>query len=233
MLSICGGFALLLDIDGTLVDSTGAVERSWRTFASNRGLDAEAILAVCHGRRSEDTISDFLPERDWAEAVAELASLELNDMDDVVALPAVRDLLHRLPPDRWAAVTSGSRRLMTARLGAGGLPVPGVLITAENVTAGKPDPQGYLLAAEGLGFAAARCLVIEDAPAGIGAGLNAGASVLGVATSHPADELGDAHAVALDLSFCDVEIGEAGIIVRVRTGRGQRRERTGSQIPTL
>lgn len=208
--------ALLFDIDGTLVDSTGAVERSWRAFAKLWGMDAEALLAVCHGRRSEDTLADFLPPEQVPVAAEMLVGLELDNLYDVIPLPAARTLLESLPPGRWAAVTSGPRKLMTARLAEAGLPVPEVLVTAEDVEAGKPDPQGYLLAAKRLGFEAARCLVIEDAPAGVGAGLNAGASVLAVATSHPAEELGDAHAVAVDLSYCDVTVDGDAISVVVR-----------------
>ncbi len=208
--------AILFDIDGTLVDSTEAVNRSWLAFAESRGLDGDAILAVCHGRRSEDTLAEFLSPDEVPTSLQELDALEMSDLYDVTPLPASRSLLEALPPDRWAAVTSGARPLMEKRLSVSGLPVPAVLVTAEDVSDGKPDPQGYLKAASDLGFDITRCLVIEDAPAGIGAGLNAGASVLGVATSHPADELGDAHAVTLDLSYCDVVVEEDGLLVVVR-----------------
>jgi sugar-phosphatase len=134
--------AILFDIDGTLVDSTGAVVRTWRKWAAAHGLDAEDILRVCHGRRSEDTIAEFLPAEQQAAAVAEMEALELSDLDDVVALPATQQLLQALPRHRWAAVTSGSRQLMEARLAAAGLPVPEVLVSAEDVSSGKPDPRG-------------------------------------------------------------------------------------------
>lgn len=196
--------AILLDIDGTLVDSTPAVERTWRTWAVRHGLDAAEILLRCHGRRSEDTIADLLPESQRAAAVTELEQLELDDLDDVVPLPGARPLLESLPPDRWAAVTSGSRRLMRARLSAAGLPVPVTLISAEDVTAGKPDPAGYLKAAAALGCAPARCMVVEDAPAGIEAGLRARAAVLAVATTHDPAELTHADQVIADLTDCAV-----------------------------
>jgi mannitol-1-/sugar-/sorbitol-6-phosphatase len=196
--------AILFDIDGTLVDSTAAVERSWRTWAGRRGLDAEAILRICHGRRSEDTIALLLPPAQCPAGVAELEQLETTDLDDVIALPATQTLLKRLPDDRWAAVTSGSRALMRARLSAAGLPVPKVLISAEDVSAGKPDPQGYLRAAAALGYDVTRCLVVEDAPAGIEAGRAAGAQVLAVATSHDESELTSAHAVIANLEDCNV-----------------------------
>src|SRR5687768_4254102 len=112
--------AVLFDIDGTLVDSTPAVERTWRTWASRRNVNVAEILSVCHGRRTEDTVSLFVPETEQPAAVAELEQLELADLDDVIALPGTRDLLPGLPSGRWAAVTSGSQQLMRARLTAAG-----------------------------------------------------------------------------------------------------------------
>jgi len=206
--------AILFDIDGTLVDSTPVVERTWRTWAAKRGMDAEAILRVCHGRRSEDTIADLLPPSERDEAVAELAHMELTDLDDVTALPATTALLPTLPLDRWAAVTSGSQQLMRARLAAAGLPVPKVLIGAGDVRRGKPDPEGYLKAAAALGVDIRQCLVVEDAPAGLAAGRAAGARTLGVATSHDADEL-TATAVIPDLTACEIKVVKGGLVVRV------------------
>jgi sugar-phosphatase len=181
--------AILFDIDGTLVDSTPVVERTWRTWAAKRGMDAEAILRVCHGRRSEDTIADLLPPSERDEAVEELAQLELDDLDDVTALPATTTLLPELPLNRWAAVTSGGQRLMRARLAAAGLPVPKVLIGAEDVRRGKPDPEGYLKAAAALGVDIRQCLVVEDAPAGL--------------------------AAVPDLTACEIKVVEGGLVVRV------------------
>lgn len=202
--------AILFDIDGTLVDSTSAVNRSWSTWAQRRGLDPQEILVVCHGRRAADTLADFVPADQVADAEAELHALEMADLDSVVALPGAVQLLSTLPEHRWAAVTSGDRELMPARLAAAGVPVPHTMVTAEDVSVGKPDPSGYLLAAERLGVDPTRCLVVEDAPAGLKAGLAAGGRVLAVATSHTAAEVADfAHAVVPDLSACAVEIAEA------------------------
>lgn len=187
--------AVLFDIDGTLVDSTPAVNRSWSAWAGDHGLDAERVLAVCHGRRSTDTIADVLPgisEEGLAAEAADLERRESSDMDGVTALPGAADLLaavSALSPVRWAAVTSGPRALMTARLRAAGLPEPEVLVTAEDVAVGKPDPEGYRQAASALRVDPARCLVVEDAPAGLAAGRAAGGGVLAVATSHPREEL--------------------------------------------
>lgn len=209
--------AVLFDIDGTLVDSTAAVVRTWRTWAATHGIDAEEILRVCHGRRTEDTLALFLPTGQHAAAIAELERLERVDVDDVVALPGAQSLLSRLPTDRWAAVTSGSWEVMQTRLTAAGLPVPEVLVSAEAVNVGKPDPEGYLKAAAALGHDIRRCLVVEDAPAGIRAGRVAGARVLAVATSHPASELTAADAVIPDLTTCELELTSDGLIVSAAT----------------
>ena len=192
--------AVLFDIDRTLVDSTAAITRIWRVWAATHDIDPEAILLVCHGRRSQDTVAEFLGPEQRASAVAELEQLELDDHDDVIALPATRSLLPRLPGDRRAGVTSGPNRLMRARLAAAGLPVPKVLIAAEDVKRGKPDPEGYGKAAATLGYDIGRCVVVEDAPAGLRAGRSAGARVLAVATSHAAGDLAGADIVVPDLA---------------------------------
>ena len=184
--------ALLFDIDGTLVASVDTVERVWRAWAATRGLDPEPILLTCHGRRSEDTLAELLPQEEIPRALAELDALEIEHAGGEVALPGTRALLEQLAREtqpRWAAVTSGGRSIMEPRLRAAGLPVPQVFIAAEDVSRGKPDPAGYLMAARELGINPADCLVIEDAPAGIGAGLAAGGHVLAVATSHAEPEL--------------------------------------------
>ena len=205
--------AILFDIDGTLVDSTGAVERAWQAFTAAHGIDVDTLLTVSHGRRSADTIADFLPEPEREAAVAELDALELADLDDIVPLPAVAELLTSLPRRRWAAVTSGNRVLMERRLHAAGLPGPDVLVTAEDVAEGKPHPEGFLLAARRLGFAPERCLVIEDAPPGIAAGLAAGATVLAVATSHDRGSLIDATIVVGTLEEITVTVTSQGLRV--------------------
>ncbi len=208
--------AVLFDIDGTLVDSTPAVERTWAAWASRHGLDVAEILAVCHGRRSEDTIADFVPEDQQEAAVAEMEALELADLEDVVALPGAQSLLSGLPAGCWAAVTSGSQQLMRARLTAAGLPVPEVLIAAGDVTEGKPHPDGYVKAARALGADVQRCLVIEDAPVGIEAGRAAGAMTLGVATSHDPSTLHAADAVVAQLTAVTIKPLVHGLSVDLR-----------------
>jgi sugar-phosphatase len=205
--------AILFDIDGTLVDSTPVVERSWRTWAQEYDVDAEEVLRVCHGRRTEDTVAEFVAPRQLAVAVARLQALELADFDGVTALPGAQHLLDVLPRQRWAAVTSGERALMIARLTAAQLPVPETMICAEDVAAGKPSPEGYSKAAAALGFDATQCVVVEDAPAGIAAGRAAGAQVLAVTTTHTAHQVASADAIVADLSRLRVRSTNDGVVL--------------------
>jgi|HubBroStandDraft_1064217.scaffolds.fasta_scaffold03053_4 sugar-phosphatase len=190
----------LFDIDGTLVDSSAVVERVWRQVAARFGADAEAVLRNCHGRLDADVVGEFFrPE--FAGAAQDLVNtLETADIDGVVAMRGAADLLAALEAHEWAAVTSGPRRLMSARLGAAGLPVPRVFVTADDVSAGKPDPQGFLMAARALGAAPASCVVVEDSPAGVAAGKAAGALVVAVTSTHQAGALTAADIVIGDLS---------------------------------
>ncbi|MET8153278.1 HAD-IA family hydrolase [Actinoplanes sp. NPDC049668] len=170
--------AVLFDMDGTLVDSDAAVERAWRSWAAEFGADPDAVLAVAHGAPAERTVRLMLPglpEGDVAGAAARQLELQYDDLSDVVATRGALGLLAalRLP---WAVVTSADLRLARARLGAAGIEAP-VLVTVEDVRAGKPDPEGYLRAAELLGVAARHCLVVEDAEVGVAAGRAAGARV--------------------------------------------------------
>jgi sugar-phosphatase len=195
--------ALLFDVDGTLVDSAAVVERSWRRWSAEYRADPERVLEVCHGRRSEDTIAEFVGPAERPAAVALLRRLELTDLDGVVACPGAAELLAALDGRDtlpWALVTSCGTDLVAARMTAAGLPLPAVRITAERVRHGKPDPECYRLGAEALGVPAADCAVLEDAPAGVASGRAAGATVVAVTTTFPAGELGDAHAVLESLA---------------------------------
>jgi sugar-phosphatase len=205
--------AILFDIDGTLVDSTPVVERSWHTWAQEYDVDAEEVMRVCHGRRTEDTVAEFVTPQQLAVAVARVQALELADFDGVTALPGARQLIDALPRQRWAAVTSGERSLMTARLTAAQLPIPETMICAEDVAVGKPSPEGYLQAAAALGFDAGQCVVIEDAPAGIAAGLAAGAHVVAVTTTHTAHQVASADVIVADLSCLRVRSTDDGVVL--------------------
>ena len=172
--------ALLLDMDGTLVHSTGEVETVWRLWCRRHRLDPEPVLAMCHGVRSREVIRTLAPQLDLAQEVALLDDLEIHHTGQAEALAGARTLLADLPVERWALVTSASQRVARHRLRSAGLPLPTLLVGAEDVEYGKPDPDPYLLAAERLGLAAADCLVFEDAPAGISSALRAGCRVVQV-----------------------------------------------------
>jgi mannitol-1-/sugar-/sorbitol-6-phosphatase len=207
----------LFDIDGTLVDSSAVVERSWRLVAQEFGVDEDAVLSRCHGRRSVDTVAEFFPPEDRAAAQVRIDALELADRD-VVACRGAAELLARLDGQPWAAVTSGPRQLMTARLAAAGLPAPKVLVTAEDVEHGKPAPEGYLLAAQALGVAATDCVVVEDSPAGVDAGKAAGALVAAVTTTHAAAALQAADLVVAGLPEVAEALGYSVLDINVLDG---------------
>ncbi|MGH1527001.1 HAD-IA family hydrolase [Leifsonia sp. L25] len=173
----------LFDMDGTLVDSTAVVEQVWTAFCERHGIDPAAMLAFAHGRQAADTIAHFLPdlsEGERAELLRELVAEELTRTDGIVEVPGAAALVSRLVADgaSVAVVTSAPRELAITRLRAAGVPVPEVLVAAEDVERGKPDPQAYLLAAERLGVPISECVVFEDAEAGLAAGIASGARVI-------------------------------------------------------
>ncbi|MFV2176360.1 HAD-IA family hydrolase [Actinomadura sp. LOL_016] len=192
--------AVLFDVDGTLIDSTPLVEHAARLWAPEYGIDADEFLSGSHGRRTSDRVADFLPPDRVAEATARLDALEAEGTDGITALPGVLDLLANMNGLPWALVTSMDRGQLAARAAAARVPLPDVVITAEDVRHGKPDPSGYLQAAGRLGAEPSACVVIEDAPAGVAAGRAAGATVLAVTTSHPPETLGEAHRIIEDLT---------------------------------
>jgi sugar-phosphatase len=184
---------ILSDLDGVLVDSHASIMRAWRWWGALHGVEAQAIETVQHGRPSGEIIAALVPQLD---AVAESRAIDLRQADDtegVIALPGAHALFAGRDP--VAVVTSCTVPLATARLTAAGLAVPDVLITPERLSRGKPDPEGYLLAARSLGADPAECVVFEDAPAGVEAGRAAGMHVVGITTTHASDEL-DAHELA-------------------------------------
>jgi sugar-phosphatase len=183
------GKAILFDMDGTLVDSTPCVERVWRQWGNRHGIALEDILAVSHGRMTRDTVSAVAPHLDPDAEAETLHQISVADSDGILALDGALRLVGSLAPREWAVVTSAPHDLAEARLAFAGLPVPACLVGAEDVRAGKPDPEGYLKAAQLLGVAPADCTVVEDTPAGIQAARSAGMHVLAVGTTFPPEEL--------------------------------------------
>jgi sugar-phosphatase len=190
---------VLADMDGTLVDSTAVVERHWRLFASRHGLEAAPFIVAGHGRRTSDVLAELAPDLDAAAEAASIDAGEEADHDGLMAVPGAPGLLAALPIAAWAVVTSAHRSLAISRLTSVGLPVPEAMVCGDEVSRGKPDPEGYLRAAGLLGVAPAECLVLEDVPAGIAAGHAAGALVVAVATTFPVAALAAADAVVPDL----------------------------------
>lgn len=187
MLNIsCKG--VLFDLDGVLVDSTPAVARVWTWWAKQHGFDPERTVRMAHGRPSIATIRELLPNADHEAENREVERREIEDVEGVIPLPGAVELLKALPQDRWVIATSCTKPLAHVRIRAAGLPMPRFLVTSNDVTRGKPDPEPYRKAAEMIGASARECVVIEDAPAGIRAGKAAGARVLALRTTE-ADRL--------------------------------------------
>jgi sugar-phosphatase len=173
--------AVLFDCDGVLVDSELSTVAAWTRWAHDFDIEPERVMAVMQGRRSEDTIAEFLPEPMRVAAEQRIDEYEIGDAASVRAIPGALELVRAMPRGCWAVVTSGNVALATARLTAAGLSLPEVLVTADDVSRGKPDPEGYRAAAARLGFDPSLTIVCEDAPAGIAAGRAAGvAAVIGV-----------------------------------------------------
>lgn len=177
--------AFLFDMDGTLLNSIAAAERVWGIWAERHGLDVAAFLTTIHGARAIDTITrQALPGVDPEVEAQWITEAELNDVEGVVAIDGAVAFLNSLPGDQWALVTSAPRELALRRLQAAGITPPAVLVTAEDVAVGKPDPACYVLGAQRLGVPVQDCLVFEDAPVGIRAAEAAGADVMVVTSTH-------------------------------------------------
>lgn len=165
-----------------------------------RSLDFDTVWAATHGRRIVETLAEIAPQLDPIVEERALRQLMLAEGDDAFpAMDGAQDLLRELPPHCWAIVTSAKADNVRHRFRLAGLPIPQVLIDNEAVLQGKPSPEGFLAASTALGVAASRCLVVEDAPAGVRAGAGAGMRVLALATTHRPDELSEAddHAISL------------------------------------
>jgi mannitol-1-/sugar-/sorbitol-6-phosphatase len=197
--------AILFDLDGVLVDSTGSVTRQWRWWAEEHNIDPQKVLEIAHGVRSIEIIRKMAPHLDPQAEVARLEKREADDQEGVAVMPGAADLLKAIPKDRWCVVTSGTHYLATARLKLANLPTPKVLVSADDVSKGKPDPEPYLMGAKLLGMNPAQCLVIEDAPAGIRAANAGGMKAVGITSTYPASVLLEADAVVQTLAQIKVK----------------------------
>jgi len=197
-------------MDGVLIDSTPAVARVWHQWAIEHGLDPDEVVHRAHGRPSVATIRDLLPNSDIEAEDREVERREIEDLDGVVPLPGVIELLNSLPAERWTIVTSCTRPLALVRLRAAGLPTHTKLITSTDITNGKPHPEPYLKGASLLGYPAADCIVVEDAPAGIRAGKAAGARVIAFPTTMDRQELQNARADWILRNCADIRAANDG-----------------------
>jgi sugar-phosphatase len=199
--------AILFDLDGVLVDSTRSVDRQWRLWAEEMRVDPEEVMRIAHGVRTIEVVRRLTPHIDADGEVVRIEKREAEDQDGVAVMAGAADLLSTIPADRWAVVTSGTKYLASARLRVGKLPVPKVLVSADDVAQGKPHPEPYLKGAQLLGIDAAECIVVEDAPAGIRAAHAAGMKAIGLTSTYTAPHLAEADAVVNSLSQIEVRNG--------------------------
>jgi len=203
--------AILFDLDGVLVDSTQAVERVWRKWAAQHKLDPQLVLEHAHGRRTIETIRIVTPQLDADAETGNVEEMEIADKEGIIAIPGAADLLRSLPSDRFNIVTSATRALASARLRYAGLPVPERIITADDVTEGKPSPEPYLKGAAALRIAPADCVVFEDTPAGVESARAGGMRVIALTSTYSADELKAADAVLNSLVHIQAELQKDGL----------------------
>lgn len=203
----CAG--ILFDFDGVIVDSTAAVARQYSRWAREHGLDPEAILRTAHGVRTEEVVRQSAPHLDALEETLKIERREAED-PGVSVMPGALELLQAIPHSKWGIVTSGRRDLVRTRIQRLSIPAPGVLVTAEDVTQGKPAPDPYLKGAALLGVAPAHCVVIEDALAGIRAAHAAGMRVISLPSTYDASSLGEADVIVSGLSQIRVNLDGAG-----------------------
>jgi mannitol-1-/sugar-/sorbitol-6-phosphatase len=192
--------AILFDLDGVLIDSTRSVARQWKQWALDNSIDPERVLAFAHGVRSIEVIRQMAPHLDAVKETSALEKREAADLDGVEVMPGAADLLKSIPAARWCVVTSGTRHLATSRLRLGNLPIPDVLVTADEVTNGKPHPEPYLKGAQLLGVDPKECVVIEDAPAGIRSAHAGRMKAIAITSTFPTEQLREADAVIGALS---------------------------------
>ncbi len=208
------GKGILFDMDGVLISSIDSVIRAWRRWAELYEIPDAENFEIPHGVRAKDIIGTLRPDVDLKKAVQVIEDLEVEDVADLKVLPGVKALLEGLPPERWAIVTSSTQRLLLARLKAAGLPLPERIISGDMVQRGKPDPEPYRRGAELLGFRPEECVVVEDAPSGVGSGKGAGCRVLGVLGTHSAEELHEADWVVGSLEELAVKASADGLELR-------------------
>ena len=213
--------ALLFDLDGVLISSIASATRCWRRWAALHGVPDAESFNLPHGVPARNIVMMLRPDMDADAGLRIIEDMELEDVGDIEVLPGVKALLESLPEDRWAIVTSCTRRLFDGRIRAAGLPFPKHLVTADMVTRGKPDAEPYRRGAEMLGLAPEDCIVVEDAVVGVMAGKAAGCRVLAVLSSTPRTELGAATWIARSLAVVRVTARADALEVTIPLARAK------------
>lgn len=208
--------AILFDLDGVLVDSTVCIENTWRSWAQHHQLDPAQVIALAHGRRAIETVRLVAPHLEADMELAALAASESRTAEGIFQIDGAREMLQQLPAGTWAIVTSAVRDVAIFRLRHTGLPVPEVLVCADEIRRGKPDPEGYLTAARRLGLSPTACIVIEDAPAGLEAARAAGMRSIAVSGTYSRDRLSMADYSIPHLSAMRVSAANNDTIIEIR-----------------
>ncbi|SAL95790.1 hypothetical protein [Absidia glauca] len=209
-ITINGIKGIVFDLDGTMIDTTPLVIKHWYAFAEEHGLDPVKILATSHGRRTIETLGEWVPEKATPEIVDFYEQRLADETDGLTVLPGVMALLDSIPLGKWGVCTAGTSYMAVKRLKQCHIPVPESLSTGDKVERGKPDPEGYLKATEILGVSPSDCLVFEDAPAGVRAGKAGGMKVIACTTTHTADQLKEAGADHVVSFLTDVSVSNLG-----------------------
>jgi mannitol-1-/sugar-/sorbitol-6-phosphatase len=212
-LSIVRVAAIIFDLDGVLANSISVVEEAWAIWCAENGLDFDTVMRVVHGRRKPEIVAIVAPNLDPREAIEPLTALEAERIEAVRKIPGATQLVANLPPGRWAIATSGERAGALARLRQVGITPPAVLISAENVSLGKPNPEVYLKAAKGIGIDPEKCLVFEDAPAGVAAAQAAGMAAIAVLTTYPSEDFPPDVTRIADFTQVSVSVEDVELVV--------------------
>jgi sugar-phosphatase len=205
--------AILFDLDGTLIDSWKCIEYAWKSWCLEHNLAYDDLVHKFNGSRTVDIISALKPYLDPEIEKAKIDAFELQHPHHLNTIPGARELLNRIPKNKWGIVTSGSQVVVNYKLKHLKIDAPQVLITSERISQGKPHPQGYLKAASLINTEPGDCLVFEDSPQGIKAALSAGMKVIALSTTFPLEMLGEAHACIDNYLFIDVSINDLQMTV--------------------
>ncbi len=212
-------------MDGILISSLGSVERSWTKWAGMRDVDPAYAIRIAHGCRAIETLATLRPDLDSESELKVIEEIEMADGEGLAVLPGILELLRALPRDRWTVVTSATERLARLRLATAGIPVPEQLVTAEQVTRGKPHPEPFLAGAALLGFKPEECVVFEDSSSGAQAGRDAGCTVVATTFSHSIESLEAAHYLVRDVTGVTIEKDADGLVLRLMPLDKRVRER--------